>query len=133
MERISKPVGLESKSLLNRRGCYGICIVVAKCLCGTSNWNATLQSFLPHDRAQWAASQVTPVLVSRILVLGITGCINYRSNDDGSPVQLQTILLEILIDQVKKLIAPIAVLHQVAEPTYSGLVRCCLPANINTD
>jgi len=66
-----------------------------------------------------------------LLVLGGTRGIDDTGIDNGPSVYFQTVLLEILIDQMKQLVAQIVALHQVTELADRGLVRHGLLAQIN--
>ena len=68
-----------------------------------------------------------------LFVLGRTRRIDDTGVNDGPAGYLQPVLLEVLIDQVKQMIAQIMFLHQMAEFTNGCLVRHRFPAEINTD
>ena len=58
-----------------------------------------------------------------LLVLGGTRCIDDAGIDDGPSAYLQPILLEILIDQMKQLIAQVVAFHHVAKLADRGFIR----------
>src|SRR5690606_32150215 len=58
-----------------------------------------------------------------LLVLGGTRCIDDAGIDDGPSAYLQPILLEILIDQMKQLIAQVVTFHHVAKLADRGFIR----------
>ena len=66
-----------------------------------------------------------------LLVLGGTRRVDDAGIDYGAPVHLQAVLLEVLITQVKQLIAPIMALHEMAKLADSGFIRHRLLAQIN--
>ena len=66
-----------------------------------------------------------------ILVLGRAWRVDDTGIDDGSPVYLQAIFLEILIDQIEQSISQVMALHQMSELTDGCFVRRRLLTEVN--